>query len=188
MILIAFLPLVAKLFRNGSGSGGMLRQLAVFSVRRPKVVLAAVLVLLGISIVFGGTVSDKLGVGGYTDPTSESSQADEFLDQNFGTTSNLVIQVLPRDGTVNSPDVATVENQVRQLVEAEPDAKVTRSFGDNGATDLRSKDGRSGLILVHVGGTADQAAANASRIIASLPHAQNVTVRAGGSLGVQQEI
>jgi putative drug exporter of the RND superfamily len=190
MILIAFLPLVAKLVGNGSGSGGMLRQLAAFTVRRPKVVLGAVLVLLGISIVFGGTVSDKLGVGGYTDPASESSQADEFLDKNFGTTSNLVIQVLSGEGTVDSPDVATVEHQVRQLVEAQPDAKVTRSFADNQATDLRSRDGRSGLILVHVGGTADEAASAASRIIASLPdvHTQNVSVRAGGSLGVQQEI
>ena len=166
----------------------MLRRLAVYTVRRPKVVLAALLVLLGISIVFGGSVSDKLGVGGYTDPTSESSQADEFLDQNFGTTSNLVIQLLPREGTVDSIDVATVRDRVRQLVEAEPDAKVTRSFGDEGATDLRSKDGRSGLMLVHVGGTADEAAATASRIIARLPDDPNVTVRAGGSLGVQQEI
>ena len=33
------------------------------------------------------------------------------------------------------------------------------------AADLRSKDGRSGLILVHVGGTLDEAAKTASRII-----------------------
>src|ERR1700736_5157268 len=85
-------------------SVGMLNRLAVFLVRRPKLVLAAVTVLFGISIVFGGTVSDKLGVGGFTDPKSESTQADEFLDQNFGTTSNLVIQIVARDGTVNNPN------------------------------------------------------------------------------------
>ncbi len=165
----------------------MLRQLAAYTVRRPKVVLTAVLVLLAVSIVFGGAVSDKLGVGGYTDPTSESSQADEFLGQNFGTSSNLIIQVLPREGTVDGPDVATVEDRVRQLVEAEADTKVTRSFSDNGATDLRSKDGRSGLILVHVGGNADEASERAGHIIASLPDNPNVTVRAGGALGVQKE-
>lgn len=188
MILVALLPLVVKLFRNGSANSGMLGQLAVFTVRRPKMVLAAVLVLLGISIVFGGGVSDKLGVGGYTDPASESTKADEFLDHNFGTTSNLVIQVLPHQGTVDSPEAAAAENRVRQVVATEPEAKVTRSFRDGSATDLRSKDGRSGLILVHVGGTADQAAAAASRIIASLPDDPNVAVRAGGALGVQQEI
>ncbi len=188
MILVALLPLVVKLFRNGSANSGMLGQLAVFTVRRPKMVLAAVLVLLGISIVFGSGVSDKLGVGGYTDPASESTKADEFLDHNFGTTSNLVIQVLPHQGTVDSPEAAAAENRVRQVVATEPEAKVTRSFRDGSATDLRSNDGRSGLILVHVGGIADEAAAAASRIIASLPDDPNVAVRAGGALGVQQEI
>ncbi|PJE24529.1 MAG: hypothetical protein CK431_05420, partial [Mycobacterium sp.] len=166
----------------------MLRQLATFTVRRPKAVLAAVLVLLGISVVLGGSVSDKLGTGGNTDPAAESSQAEEFLDQHFGTTSNLVIQLLPREGTVEAPDVAPVRDQVLRLIAAEPKAKVTRAFGDEGAGDLRSKDGRSGLILVHVGGTADEAADTAKRIIAKLPSDPNITVRAGGSLGVQQEI
>lgn len=166
----------------------MLRHLATFTVRRPKAVLAAVLVLLGISVVLGGSVSDKLGTGGNTDPAAESSQAEEFLDQHFGTTSNLVIQLLPREGTVDAPDVAPVRDRVLRLIAAEPKAKVTRAFGDEGAGDLRSKDGRSGLILVHVGGTADEAAETAKRIIASLPTDPNVTVRAGGSLGVQQEI
>lgn len=166
----------------------MLRQLATFTVQRPKAVLAAVLVLLGISVVLGGSVSDKLGTGGNTDPAAESSQAEEFLDQHFGTTSNLVIQLLPREGTVESPDVAPVRDRVLRVIAAEPKAKVTRAFGDEGAGDLRSKDGRSGLILVHVGGTADEAAETAKRIIASLPTDPNVTVRAGGALGVQQEI
>lgn len=166
----------------------MLRRLAENSVRRPKLVLAAVLVLLGISVVLGGSVSDKLGTGGNTDPKSESSQADEFLDQHFGTTSNLVIQLLPREGTVDSNEAAAVRDQVLRAIAAEPKAKVTRTFGDEGAGDLRSKDGRSGLVLVHVGGTADEAADTAKRIIASLPHDTNVTVRAGGALGVQQEI
>lgn len=166
----------------------MLRQLAAYTVRRPKVVLAAVLVLFAISIALGGSVSDKLGTGGNTDPAAESSQADEFLDQHFGTTSNLVIQLLPREGTVDSPAVAAVREQVRQLIAAQPNTQLTRSFGDPGASDLRSKDGRSGLMLVHVGGTTDEAAETAKRIIASLPTDSNVTVRAGGSLGVQQEI
>jgi putative drug exporter of the RND superfamily len=166
----------------------VLRQLAAYTVRRPKVVLAAVLALFVISIALGGSVSDKLGTGGNTDPAAESSRADDFLDQHFGTTSNLVIQLLPRDGTVDSPEVAAARERVRQLIRSETNAQLTRSFGDPGAADLRSKDGRSGLMLVHVGGTADQAAETAKRIIAGLPSDPNVAVRAGGSLGVQQEI
>lgn len=166
----------------------MLRRLAENSVRRPKLVLLAVLILLGISAALGGSVSDKLGTGGNTDPSSESSKADDFLDQHFGTTANLVIQLLPHQGNIDSPEVAAVRDQVRQLVATEPSAKVTRAFGDQGAADLGSKDGRSGLILVHVGGSGDEAAETAKRLIAKLPNDPNVTVRAGGSLGVQQEI
>lgn len=129
----------------------MLRRLAALTVRRPKTVLLAVLVLLGVSVALSGSVSDKLGTGGNTDPASESSKADEYLDQHFGTTANLVIRLLPREGTVESPEVAAVKDRVLRVIAEESKAKVTRAFGDEGTSDLRSKDGRSGLVLVHVG-------------------------------------
>ncbi|HZN82335.1 MAG TPA: MMPL family transporter, partial [Mycobacterium sp.] len=78
----------------------MLTRLAAFVVRRPKVVLLAVVALLGFSIVFGGTVSEKLGVGGFVDPAAESTQVADFLDETFSTTPNLVLQVVAHDGTV----------------------------------------------------------------------------------------
>ena len=145
----------------------MLSRLAVFTVRRPKVILIAVLALLGISIVFGGTVSQKLGVGGFVDPAAESSQVADYLDQNFPTTTNLVLEVIARDGAVENPDVTAAGDRVRQLVEAEPAAKVVGSFSQESAADLRSRDGGSGLILIHVGGTLDDATKAAIRIIGS---------------------
>ncbi len=59
-------------------------------MRRPKLILIAVLALLGVGIVFGGTVSEKFGVGGFVDPAAESSQVADYMDQNFPTTPNLV--------------------------------------------------------------------------------------------------
>lgn len=161
----------------------------MFAVRRPRVVLIAVLALLGIGVVFGGTVSQKLGVGGFVAPAAESTQVADFLDQNFGTTPDLVLEVVARDGTVENPDVAAAADRVRRLVEAEPSAKVIGSFRQDPAADLRSHDGHSGLILVHVAGTTDEAAKVASRIIESLPaNDPTVAVHAGGTLGVQKEI
>ncbi|MDT5347319.1 MAG: putative drug exporter of the superfamily [Mycobacterium sp.] len=180
-------------FRNFQGRHDrlprMLTRLAMFAVRRPKVVLAAVVGLLGISIVFGGSVSEKLGVSGYTDPASESSRVDDYLEQKFGATSNLVLQVIARDGTVKDPGVLAAGDRVRRLVEDEAAAKVIRSFTNDMAADLRSRDGRSGLILIHVGGTAEEAAATTTRIVDRLrTDDPNVTVRAGGSLGLQEEV
>jgi putative drug exporter of the RND superfamily len=167
----------------------MLGRLAVLVVRRPKVVLLATLTLLGIGIVFGGTVSEKLGVGGFIDPAAESTRADAFLDQTFGTTPNLVLQVFARDGAIESPDVAAAADRVQRLVEAEAAAKVIGSFRQDATTDLRSRDGHSGLILVHVGGTTEDAAKVANRIIEKLPTDDpKVALRAGGTLGVQKEI
>ncbi len=166
----------------------MLSRLAVFTVRRPKVILIAVLALLGMSIVFGGTVTQKLGVGGFVDPAAESSQVADYLDQNFPTTPNLVLEVVARDGAVEAPDVAAAAGRVLQLVEAEPAAKVVGSFNRESRADLRSMDGQSGLILVHVGGTLDEATKTAIRIIDALPTDDPaVDVRAGGPLGVSVE-
>lgn len=185
---VGFRPLVAKVMQSSSANGGALTRLAAFTVRSPKLVLAVLALLLGVSIVIGGGVSDKLAVGGYNAPSSESTHAAEVMDQNFGTTANLVIQVLPREGTVDSPEVADVADQVYDLIKAEPEAKVLRSFTDPAATDLRSHDNRSGLMLVHVSGTADEAADIAKQLVADLPSNPDVAVRAGGTLGVQQEI
>ena len=167
----------------------MLTRLAAFVVRRPKVVLLAVLAVLGVSVVFGGTVSEKLGVGGFVDPAAESTQVADFLDETFSTTPNLVLQVVANDGTVEDPGVAAVADRLRQLVETEPTAKVIGSFQQDPVGDLRSRDGHSGLILVNVGGTTDEAAKVASRIIKKLPaNDRETSVRVGGSLGVQDEI
>ena len=82
----------------------MLSRLAVFAVRRPKLILIGVLALLAISVVFGGTVTQKLGVGGFVDPAAESAQVADFLDQNFPTTPNLVLEVVARDGAVDESE------------------------------------------------------------------------------------
>ncbi len=167
----------------------MLSRLAIFTVRRPKVILIAVLALLGISIVFGGTVSQKLGVGGFTNPASESAQVADYLDQNFPTTPNLVLEVVAREGAVGAPEVVAAADRVQQLAEAEPAAKVVGSFSQESRPDLRSRDGHSGLVLVHVGGALDEATKTAIRIIDALPiDDAAVDVRAGGPLGVSVEI
>ena len=134
-------------------------------------------------------MTEKLGVGGFVDPAAESSQVADYLDQSFPTTPNLVLEVIARDGVLDDPDVAAAAERVRQLVKAEPSAKVVGSFSQSSAADLRGRDGRSGLILVHVGGTLDEATKTSIRIIDELPADDpSVEVRAGGPLGVSVEI
>jgi putative drug exporter of the RND superfamily len=168
----------------------MLRAVGMLAVRRPKTILTAFFGLLGIGIVLSGSVSDRLGVGGFTAPATESARADAFIDRNFGTTPNLVLQVVTRDGgSVKDPDVLAAADRLQHLVESQGPAKVIGSFAQDSAVDLRSLSGHSGLILVHVDGTEDEAAKVANRIIYSLPTEDpHVVVRAGGSIGVLRDI
>ena len=99
-----------------------------------------------------------------------------------------MIEVTAKNGNVDDPAIAGVVDKVRQVVATQPLAKVTRTFKDPNTADLKSMDGRNGLILVYVGGTADQASDAAGELIKALPDDPNATVRAGGTLGVQQEI
>jgi RND superfamily putative drug exporter len=164
--------------------------LAEFTVKHPKLVLLLVAVLLGVSGVFGSAVTEKLLVGGSNDPASESSQVDDFLNQKFPDSPNLIIQVIPKNGGLDGTDVKNVVEKVRKAVEDEQGSSVKRTFEDPAATDLRSKDGKpvSGLILAHVSGSENEAALRSDKIIDALPQDPNVDVRAGGELGISKEI
>ena len=58
----------------------MLNRVGMLAVRWPKTILIAFLVLLGVGIVLSGSVSDRLGVGGFVAPATESAQADAFIE------------------------------------------------------------------------------------------------------------
>ena len=147
----------------------MLSRLAVFTVRRPKVILVAVLALLGISVVFGGAVTEKLGVGGFVDPAAESSQVADYLDQNFPTTPNLVLQVVARERRRRESRCRGRRGSgASSSSRPNPRRRWSDRSARRSAADLRSRDGRSGLILVHVGGTLDEATKAAIRIIEEL--------------------
>src|ERR1700758_1677352 len=168
----------------------MLKRAGMLAVRRPRTILIAFLGLRGIGVVLSGSVKDRLGVGGFVAPATESARADAFLDQKFDATPNFVLQVVARNnGTVANPDVIAAAGRLERLAESQGPAKVIGSFTQGSATDLRSLDGHSGLILVHMEGSDDDAAKVANRIMKSLPTDDPyVTVRAGGSIGVLREI
>ncbi|UYF96728.1 MMPL family transporter [Rhodococcus aetherivorans] len=163
----------------------MLTRLATLIVDRPRRVLAGALAFLVLAGVFGTGVSAELKVGGFDDPGSESSLAEAFLDERFGgSTPNLVLQVTARAGDVNSPEVMAAAQRLERRIAAEPEVTEVGSYWTTRLPDLRSTDGRSGLVLLHVGGTAEQAARHTTTILAELPEDPAVRVAAGGKLGL----
>ncbi|MCQ4118502.1 MMPL family transporter [Rhodococcus tibetensis] len=173
----------------------MLRRLATIVVSFPRRVLAIAVTLLVLSGilgagVLGAGVSDHLKVGGFDDPGSESSQAEQFLETEFGnSTPNLVLQVTARSGDVDTPDVFAAAQQVRQSISSEPDITEVDSYWVAHSPDLRSNDGRSALLLLHVGGTPEQAARHTHTLVEALPTDHpTIEVVAGGKLGLTDAI
>jgi RND superfamily putative drug exporter len=168
----------------------VLRRLATLIVSFPRRVLAVAVALLVLSAIFGAGVSEHLKVGGFDDPGSESAQAERFLEAEFGTASpNLVLQVTARRGDVNTPDVAAAAQQLRRSITSEPDITEVASYWVANSPELRSNDGRSALLLLHVGGNPEQAARRTHTLVEALPSDDPaIEVVAGGKLGLTDAI
>jgi RND superfamily putative drug exporter len=168
----------------------MFSRLAHFLLTRRRWVLAAsVLVLVGFATLAAGTFS-VLKAGGFDDPSSGSSRAKVVLDSRFGGSPNLLLLVTPARGASldSAATVARVET-VTATLKADPDVDSVVSWWGTRQASLRSKDGSSALIAVHVTGDESASAKSASTIIDRVTvRSGPVTVQAGGQLGVGNDV
>lgn len=171
------------------GGSERLRRLAEAVVSRPRAVLAATFAFLVVAGVLGAGVADQLKVGGFDDPESESSRAQELLDDRFDGTANLVLQVTARSGDVDDPQVRAAAEGLEGELTTEPDLTLLGSYWSTGSTELRSEDGRSGLLQLYVGGSTEERAERVEEIVDGLPADDPaIEVGVGGSLGLTNEI
>src|SRR6476646_10843672 len=136
-----------------SREDSVINRLAHLTVHHRRLVLAvSVGVLLGFLALAVGTFS-VLKTGGFDDPKSDSTQAKNLLDQNFGGQTNLVFLVSPTnpDRSVDDPAAAAAATAVTQTVTAhvagdeDAAARTAKSLIDEVATD-------NGTIRVRAGG------------------------------------
>ncbi|MFC9762626.1 MMPL family transporter [Rhodococcus jostii] len=126
-----------------------------FVVARPKLVLAATVLLVLLGGAWGSGVFDRLSLGGYTDPGSESAGVERLIEGTFGRqTPDLAVTYHARPGaTIDDlgPEVAAhlaqidagmLANTPLSYWSAPPQAK---EF-------LRSTDGTEGLVVLSLSG------------------------------------
>jgi len=155
-----------------------------WAVRRARLVLALAAVAVIAFGVLGAGAFGLLKSGGFSDPSADSTRAQQLLDQRFGGGPDLVLLVSPRSGTVDDPAVARAGSQVVAGLSAEPGVTGVLSYWTAHVPTLRAADGRSALVLAHVGDD-DRAATLIKR------HAVDtslLTVRAGGGAAVGGDI
>ncbi len=168
----------------------MIERAAQVLVRRRWAVLVVTVVFLILSGVFGGDLSTRLSVGGYTDPHTESAKATSALAADFHTgQANLVLLISDRRG-VDDPAVAAAGARLTHRLAAEDRvADVTSYWAAGRARALRSGNGQKAVVAARLTGDDDTIKNTLTRL---RPHyhgtVDGLSVRFGGTAEVNQEL
>jgi putative drug exporter of the RND superfamily len=171
----------------------MFDRMATLGSRAPRaVVTAAVLVLL----VAGGLallLRTAMPAGGYTDPDSESAQAERVLQERFGTSGMSLVLLVTAEAGIDSPQARDRAAQLGRDVTASGHTGPALSYWDlppgPQRDALRGKDGRSGLLVTTVAGDDGVAPERAGEIAERVSgNRDGVEVRAGGQAMVYQQL
>ena len=162
----------------------MLTHLARLGIRRPRRVLAAAGLLFVLAALYGFSAADHLGSGGFRDPHSGSTRADDLMQRRFHAgPANLVVEITSPRGAAGS--AARAEGlRVERAIRTSPYADQVSSYWSlptAQARGLLSRDGRSGLVVASIAGSdsvAPKRVADVSRALAG--RHDGVTVRIGG--------
>jgi putative drug exporter of the RND superfamily len=174
----------------------MLQRIARLAIVAPRRILAvAALVLVGAAI-FGIPVAKSLSAGGFQDPTSESAQAIQLLTDKFGQSDQQMVIVLTAPGGANSDQARQAATGIVQQLKLSPVVfNVSSAWTGPAAgparlaTELVSKDGKSGLIVANLAGGENNAQKFAKTLSKQVVHDRDgVTVRAGGAAMVYAQI
>ncbi len=136
----------------------------MLAVRRRRAILVGAVVLFAVAGTVGGDVAQTLSSGGFADPSSESFEADEVLQDRFDTgVPNVVLVVTATDSpvedvvAVDDPAVAASGLALTTRLAEEPSVTNVLSYWSIGnAPPLRSVTGNRALVLGRITGTEDE--------------------------------
>ncbi len=133
-----------------------MRRLARFVILRRWIVIAVAAFVVIAAGLFGAGVADRLSLGGFGDPSSESERALEILDEEFpSSTPDLVLVVTAASGDVDDPGVVEVGEALTEDLAAEPGVTAALSHWSIGLGELsplRSEDGTQALVFATLEG------------------------------------
>ena len=169
----------------------MFTRLGRLTVRRRRLILAlTVLFFLGAG-TGGSRVFASLSEGGFEDPSSESYQARQFLEQELGAGDpELVLVVDALAGDVDDPAVNAAAAELTDDLEANDRVAGVGSYWSLGrAPALRDERGDSALVLVDLDGTEEEINDASAAIVADYTGTRGpVAVGVGGRAAVAHAI
>jgi uncharacterized membrane protein YdfJ with MMPL/SSD domain len=170
----------------------VLQRVAHLAIAAPwRITAAAVLVTVAAGI-FGIPVVKCLSASGFDDPTSESARATQLLTEKFGQGDvQMLITVTAPDKVARGPARAVGVDIVDQLERSPHVANVTSAWTapPAAATELVSKDGKTGLIVAGITGGENEAQTYAQTLSDQVAYDRDgITVRSGGVAMVNAQI
>jgi RND superfamily putative drug exporter len=167
----------------------MLYRYGAFVARRARLLLVLSGLLLVGAAVLGAGAFGQLRNGGFDDPDSPSSRAEQIIESQFGGRLNLVLMVTPRAGTVDDPAVQADGVALTEALAAEPYVSEVVSYFTSAAPVLRSEGGTDALVLARVEGDDTEIQDRAEAIIERYSGEHGtVSVLAGGQLGINHDV
>ncbi|MFC4465933.1 MMPL family transporter [Streptomyces xiangluensis] len=160
----------------------MLARLASLALRRRRLVLVIAVLGFAIAGAIASPAMKVLSAGGFEDPDAESSVAVDVLRDRFDTGDPNLILLARAPEQVDSGEAAADGRALtKKLADQRGVAEVTSYWASDRAADLRSKDGRSALVLARLQGDDDEVLKAAKRIAPLVTGDQGVLeVQSGG--------
>ncbi|MEL7155979.1 MAG: MMPL family transporter [Actinomycetota bacterium] len=149
----------------------MIAALTRVAIQWPGRLLAVLGALVVVFAVVGGGVEDRLSVGGFLDPSAESSQVADILEDEFATgTYGFVLLLSPKSEWVYSGANRPEGERLTAAIEAEEGVVEVASYYNvpepplPAVSPLRDAQGHFALVGVKLGGTEDEQRATAQRL------------------------
>jgi RND superfamily putative drug exporter len=151
-------------------------------VRWRRWVLAAGLALLAVGATWGSGVFDSLTGGGFDDPASESSRAQERIDAELGSqATHLLVLYSSPTATVDQAGFAGPVTAAVARLRASPEVAEVTSWYDTPAPGLVSTDRHATYLAVRLASEQDEdALLDAYRRVSPLLPAPGVNTQVGG--------
>ncbi|MFE2424738.1 MMPL family transporter [Streptomyces hokutonensis] len=161
-----------------------------FVTARPRLSLLVALVLTALAVVAGSGVADRLGSGGWEDPTAQSTYATKALEREFPASQpNLLLLVDSGSASVDDPAVTAEAARLTARLTGERGVIGVGSYWQTKSPSLRAKDGHEALIAAHLTGDEKTTTDTLDRIAPALRGTHGpVKVKVGGIVAVRHEM
>ncbi|MEU0666455.1 MMPL family transporter [Streptomyces lavendulocolor] len=179
---------------RGDGPGG---PPVPFAVRHRHLVSVVALLLMALSGLIGRDVADRLSSGGIVPLGAESMGAEEVLRDRFGAGRPEMVLLVrtdaaggPGGGGIGAPAAVAAGRAVERRLAADPGVeRVLSPWSAGPGTGLRSRDGRSGLVLAWLRGGDHQRGKTAERVVPGVTGRFGpLEVTAGGEAPTRVEV